>query len=84
MFPVICLGIYGPKGTIQQYVVFRGSQTSITENDVFSKEEQVFINNHSISVHYSSLSIHPDDSIYLIKQKIVQVEIIQILQIIII
>ena len=72
MFPVICLGIYGPKGTIQQYIVFHGPFASLTENDVFSKEEQVIINNHSISVHYSSLSIRPDDSIHNIKQKIVQ------------
>ena len=72
MFPVVCLGIYGSKGTIQQYIVFRGTMSSITENDVFSNEELAVIRNHSIPIHYSSVAIYPDDSIYLIKQKITQ------------
>ena len=71
MFPVICLGIYHQNGTIQKYIIFRGNQLSITDSDIFSNEELDIIHTQSIPIHYSLLSIHPDDSIYLIKQKIV-------------
>lgn len=71
MFPVICLGIYHQNGTIQKYIIFRGNHLSITDSDIFSNEELDIIHTQSIPIHYSLLSIHPDDSIYLIKQKIV-------------
>ena len=70
MFPVICLGIYHASGNIEKYIIFKGSNTNITDSDIFSNEELENIHDQSITLHYSTTPIHPDDTIYLIKQKI--------------
>jgi len=71
MFPVICLGIYHQNGTLEKYIVFSGNHM-IKDTDLFSTEELENIHNQSITIHYSTTPIHPDDSIYLIKQKILR------------
>ena len=71
MFPVICLGIYHQNGNLEKYIVFSGNHT-IKDADIFSTEELENIHNQSITIQYSTTPIHPDDSIYLIKQKILR------------
>ena len=63
--------ILNHSNTIQKMVVFQGSMKPISkDNDIFSEYEQLQNNTTDFIIQSSSMQLHPDDSVHIIKKKI--------------
>jgi hypothetical protein len=63
--------ILNHSNTIKKMVVFQGSMKPISkDNDIFSEYEQLQNNTTEFIIQSSSMQLHPDDSVHIIKKKI--------------
>jgi len=63
--------ILNHSNTIQKMVVFQGSTKPVgRDDDIFSEYEQLQNNATDFTIQSSSMQLHPDDSIHIIKKKI--------------
>ena len=63
--------ILNHSNTIQKMVVFQGSTRPIgRDDDIFSEYEQLQNNLTDFTIQSSSMQLHPDDSVHIIKKKI--------------
>ncbi len=63
--------ILNHSNAIKKMVVFQGSMKPISkDNDIFSEYEQLQNNTTEFIIQSSSMQLHPDDSVHIIKKKI--------------
>ena len=61
--------VLGKAGDVKEIVVFSSEKEDASESP-FHEKERAFIESNSIPVRFSKIAIHPDDSIFTIKHKL--------------
>jgi len=80
MKDIMKICILNDSNTISKMVVFQGSMKPIDkEDDIFSEYEQLQNVSADFDIQSSSMQLHPDDSIHIIKKKILHELNIQLL-----
>jgi hypothetical protein len=70
---IMKLSFLNDSNTISKMLVFQGSIKPVNkEDDLFSEYEQLENSSAEFVIQSSSMQLHPDDSIYIIKKKILR------------